>query len=158
MKSGANVCALLNRILGEIKMTSININLINDGGKIKPMNAVNNGPAGSKVRGTGNYAAYEALEIPYARNHDASFYSGYGGEYIVDVHRIFENFDADENDPANYLFGPTDTYVANTEEVGTRTFYRLGASIEHGYKHGTFPPKDYLKWAQICVENQLFEL
>ena len=131
-------------------MTELKFDFLNTSGKIKVLNAVNNGPAGSKVRGTGNFAAYEALEIPYARNHDAAFYSGYGGEHTVDVHRIFKNFDADETDPANYVFGPTDTYIANTEAVGTKTFYRLGAAIEHGYKQGTYPPKDFHKWARIC--------
>ena len=131
-------------------MTKIKFDFLNLGGKIKKINAVNNGPAGAKVRGTGNYDTYEALEIPYARNHDASFYSGYGGEHTVDVHRIFKNFDADENDPSSYTFAPTDTYIANTEAVGTKTYYRLGAAIEHDYKMGTYPPKDFHKWARIC--------
>lgn len=131
-------------------MTELKFDLLNIYGKIKVINAVNNGPAGAKVRGTGNYETYEALEIPYARNHDAAFYSGYGGEHTVDVHRIFKNFDADENDPASYVFAPTDTYIANTEAVGTKTFYRLGAAIEHDYKVGTYPPKDFHKWARIC--------
>jgi len=119
-------------------------------GQIKPMNAVNNGPAGSRVRGVSSFPTYKAAKIPFARNHDASFYSGYGGEHTVDVHRIFKNFDADENDPASYVFGPTDRAVADLIEVGTKPFYRLGASIEHGYKYGTYPPKDTLKWARIC--------
>ena len=132
-------------------MQTIKIDLTKNGGRIKPMNAVNNGPAGSKVRGLkGNFDIYEAAHIPYARNHDASFYSGYGGEHTVDVHRIFKNFDADENDPASYVFGPTDGYVSATFEAGTKVFYRLGASIEHGHKYGTYPPKDNLKWARIC--------
>ncbi len=119
-------------------------------GKIKPMHSVNNGPAGSKVRGTGNFAAYEAAGIPMARNHDASFYSGYGGEHTVDVHRIFKRFEADENNPASYAFEATDAYVASCYEAGTEVFYRLGASIEHGYKYGTYPPADFAKWARIC--------
>ena len=131
-------------------MKEIIVDLGRSDGPIKPMNAVNNGPAGSKVRGTGNADAYAALEIPYARNHDASFYSPYGGEHIVDVHRIFKNFDADESDPASYVFGPTDNYVSETFAVGTKVFYRLGASIEHGYKQGTYPPADFHKWARIC--------
>ena len=131
-------------------MTTVKFDLAKADGKIKIMNAVNNGPAGSPVRKTGNTEFYKALEIPYARNHDASFYSAYGGEHTVDVHRIFKNFDADENDPANYLFEPTDTYIENTLAVGTKTFYRLGASIEHHYKLGTYPPKDFHKWARIC--------
>ena len=85
-------------------MTSITIDLSKTLGKIKPMHAVNNGPAGSEVRGTSNIELFRAAGIPYARNHDASFYSGYGGEHTVDVHRIFKNFDADENDPASYVF------------------------------------------------------
>lgn len=119
-------------------------------GKIKPMHAVNNGPVAKNVRGTSNFELYKAAGIPYARNHDASFYSGYGGEHTVDVHRIFKNFDADENDPKSYLFGPTDKYLANIIEAGTKVFYRLGASIEHGYKYGTYPPADFAKWARIC--------
>ncbi|MBQ8351617.1 MAG: hypothetical protein IJY20_06210 [Clostridia bacterium] len=118
-------------------------------GKVKPMHAVNNGPAGSAVRNTGNDGAFAAAGIPYARNHDASFYSGYGGENTVDVHRIFRNFAADENDPASYDFRATDNYVKRTEACGTHMFYRLGAAIEHDIKRGTFPPADYLKWARI---------
>ncbi len=68
-------------------MNSVKIDLSKKMGKIKPMNCVNNGPTGSKVRRTkGNFEYYQALNIPYARLHDASFYSGYGGEYSVDVH------------------------------------------------------------------------
>ena len=77
-------------------MNNVKFDFSTRSGKIKPMNAVNNGPSGSVVRGSrGNIDTYAALEIPYARNHDASFYSNYGGEHTVDVHRIFKNFDAD---------------------------------------------------------------
>ncbi len=132
-------------------MTEIKINHSNEIRPIKPMNAVNNGPAGSRVRGVrGNFDAYAKAGIPYARNHDASFFSGYGGEHTVDVHRIFKSFDADENLPESYVFGPTDQYVLSCFEAGTKVFYRLGAAIEHGHKYGTYPPKDYLKWARIC--------
>ena len=69
-------------------------------GKVKYMNAVNNGPTNPGVRDSySSFEAYKAAGISYARNHDASFYSGYGGEHTVDVHRIFKNFDADENNP-----------------------------------------------------------
>ena len=131
-------------------MKTINVDFSTTLGKIKPMNAVNNGPSGSSERGTTSFPAYKALEIPYARNHDASFYSAYGGEHTVDVHRSFRNFDADENDPKNYIFEPTDMYTKNIYAAGTKVFYRLGASIEHGYKFGTYPPRDFHKWARIC--------
>ncbi len=120
-------------------------------GTIKQMNSVNNGPSAPNVRvNNNNFDKYMALEIPMARNHDASFYGGYGGEHTVDVHRIFKNFDADENDPKNYFFIATDGCVKNTLAAGTGIFYRLGASIEHGIKYGTRVPSDFGKWARIC--------
>ncbi len=128
----------------------ISVNFDQTVGAIKPMHAVNNGPLTPDVRGTSNFELYRSLGIPYARNHDASFYDGYGGEHIVDVHRIFKNFDADENDPNSYTFGPTDEYIKDTFDAGTKVFYRLGASIEHKYKFGTYPPADFHKWARIC--------
>ena len=131
-------------------MRTVTVDFSKECGKIKPMHAVNNGPLAPTVRGTSNFEQYKAAKIPYARNHDASFYSGYGGEHIVDVHRIFKNFDADENDPASYIFEPTDKYVKTTYDAGTKVFYRLGASIEHQYKYGTRVPKDSHKWARIC--------
>ena len=131
-------------------MAQIRIDLTKQGGIVKPMNAVNNGPAGSVVRGTSNMEYFREAGIPYARNHDAAFSGYYGGEYSVDVHRIFPNFAADETDPASYLFGPTDTCVRDTHAAGTEVFYRLGAAIEHGVKKGTYPPADFAKWARIC--------
>lgn len=130
-------------------MEKIVIDLKNTSGKIKHMNSVNNGPFRS-VRSFDTFDAYKAARIPYARNHDASFYPAYGGEYSVDVHRIFRDFSKDENDPASYSFKSTDGYLKTIEEAGTKTFYRLGATIEHYEKRGTYPPKDNLKWAKIC--------
>lgn len=59
---------------------------------IKPMHSVNNGPAGSRVRSTSSFDDYAAAGIPFARNHDTSFHSGYGSKHTVDVHRIFKRF------------------------------------------------------------------
>ena len=132
-------------------MNKISVDFSDIYGRIKPINAVNNGPAGSRVRMTGNFQSYKELEIPYARLHDSAFQHGnYGGEFSVDVHRIFPDFSADENDPASYLFAPTDSYLNDVDFVGTKVYYRLGATIEHEYKRGTYPPADYEKWARIC--------
>ncbi len=134
-----------------MKMKELELDFSEIGGKIKPMNAVNNGPTTKGVRGTpSSFDLYQEANIPFARNHDASFFTGYGGDHTVDVHRIFRNFDADENDPKNYIFEPTDKYIETTLDAGTKIFYRLGAAIEHGYKYGTYPPKDFEKWARIC--------
>lgn len=63
-------------------------------GAIKPMHAVNNGPVAKSPNpnswgGRSNMMEYMAAGIPFARNHDASFYSNYGNEHTVDVHAIF---------------------------------------------------------------------
>ena len=132
-------------------MTTLSFDLSKKGGKIKPMNAVNNGPTDPGVRKVAtSFDAYAEACFPYARNHDASFFVGYGGEHTVDVHRIFKDFSADENDPASYIFEPTDEYLQNIIKAGTKVFYRLGASIEHRYKYGTRVPTDMAKWARIC--------
>ena len=131
-------------------MATITVDFGKNRGAVRPMHAVNNGPAGSAVRGTSNAEAYRAAGIPYARLHDSAFCTAYGGEFSVDVHRIFRDFTADENDPASYIFGPTDEYLANIVAAGAEPFYRLGAAIEHGYKYGTYPPADSAKWARIC--------
>lgn len=121
-------------------------------GAIKPMHAVNNGPIIQRAdQSRGNSIAYAAAKIPFARNHDAAFYNAYGGEHSVDVNNIFPNFDADPDDPASYDFVLTDHYIEETASVGTETFYRLGAKIEHMIKkYNTLPPKDFHKWAVVC--------
>lgn len=121
-------------------------------GAIKRMNAVNNGPIkGRKDQKNSNFSLYQALHIPYARNHDAAFCESYGGEHCVDIYAVFPNFDADENDPASYDFVLTDKYLLDTLDAGTEPFYRLGTKIEHAIKkYNTLPPKDFEKWARIC--------
>ncbi len=121
-------------------------------GKMKPMHAVNNGPyPAGKDQKRGNLHSYKALRSPYARNHDASFDSRYGGNHTVDVNFIFTDFDADVNDPNSYDFTCTDKYIVDTYAVGTEIFYRLGTRIEHEIKkYNTIMPRDFKKWAEIC--------
>jgi len=122
-------------------------------GAVKPMHCVNNGPIPGRPSGQtrSNLAEYKAAGIPFARNHDAAFYSGYGGEHTVDVAFIFPDFSRDPEDETAYDFAMTDKYVADTFLAGTETFYRLGAKIEHGVKkYNIHPPADFSKWARIC--------
>lgn len=129
------------------------VNYNNAAGKIKPMNAVNNGPVYKRTGGqnSGNLDTYTAANIPFARTHDASFCPSYGGEHTVDVHLIFRDFDADPYDPASYDFHLTDEYMETIKLAGTEPFYRLGSKIEHeSKKYGTLPPRDFKKWAVIC--------
>ncbi len=134
-------------------MSEIRVDFSENIGKIKPMHAVNNGPVYKFApdQRISNLEDYRAAGIPYARTHDASFYSGYGGEHIVDVHAIFPNFDADAYDESSYDFALTDDYLKIIQLAGTKPFYRLGSKIEHWRKkYGTLPPKDFNKWAVIC--------
>ncbi len=133
-------------------MATITVDSKTEIGRIKPMHCVNNGPVKARTdQVRGNMELYTAAKIPYMRNHDASFYPGYGGEHTVDVHLIFSDFSRDENDPASYDFHLTDEYLANTLSTGTKIFYRLGSKIEHETKkYGTLPPPDFHKWARIC--------
>ena len=126
-------------------MGNVKINFAETQGKIKDMNSVNNGPLGD--HDLKNHEFYAAARIPYARLHDSTF----EWRHTVDVHEIFPNFDADENDPASYDFTLTDVYLDSIEKVGTKIFYRLGTTIEHEIKrYGSIPPKDFHKWARIC--------
>ena len=134
-------------------MLQVNIDCAKSQGIVKPMHAVNNGPSHkfASDQRISNLEAYKDAGIPYARNHDAAFYSTYGGEHCVDIVAIFPDFDADPYDPASYDFQLTDEYIQVTALAGTETYYRLGNKIEHwSKKYGTLPPKDFKKWAIIC--------
>ncbi|MBP5270363.1 MAG: hypothetical protein ILO42_05330 [Clostridia bacterium] len=133
-------------------MSGIKADFSKIAGIIKPMNAVNNGPKRKKQdQQSDNEDSYAALRVPYARTHDSAHCHDYGGPYTVDITGIFQDFRADENDPASYDFGNTDEYLSRIMKAGTKVFYRLGQSIEHTIvKHGTLPPADFRKWARIC--------
>ena len=131
----------------------VNVDLTQDLGPIRVMNAVNNGPSVSKAgddQKRGNFDTYQAARIPYARTHD-SVNCVSGGAHTCDIGAIFPDFDADENDPRNYDFVFTDHYLDTIRRAGTEVYYRLGQTIEHGpKKYGSLPPKDFAKWARIC--------
>ena len=135
-------------------MENIKIDLTTTYGKFKILNATNGGPiykrhAADQWRT--NFAEYKEAKIPFSRNHDSNAVAAYGGPYAHDVSAIFPNFDADENDENNYDFACTDESILCTLEAGTKTFFRLGQTIEHQIKkHHTLPPKDFEKWARIC--------
>lgn len=133
-------------------MASIIINFEQIINKIKPMHAVNNGPLSADVQQVrGNFESYRDANIPYARTHDASYCSAYGGEHTVDVHAIFPDFLKNPYDPSSYDFTLTDDYLNCITAAGTKVYYRLGSKIEHWRKkYGTIVPADFNKWAVIC--------
>ena len=89
--------------------------------------------------------------IPYSRLHDVG--GPFGGNRYVDIPNMFRDFDADENDPANYDFAFTDALLSEMTKNGVKPFYRLGATIENRNKikaYHILPPNDFAKWARIC--------
>jgi len=122
------------------------VDFSNEIGRIKPLHGVNNGPFNWGGRANLSLFHREA-GFPHVRLHDVNW----PGCDIADIPAIFPLFHADADDPANYLFAKTDAYVKSILDVGAQVVYRLGVSIEHsGYYH-THPPKDFNKWAKVCV-------
>lgn len=123
-------------------------------GNFKILNATNGGPWHKRHvtdQWLTNFEEYKAARIPYSRTHDSGVVGIYGGPFSYDVTRIFPDFNADVSDPAAYDFACTDEAILVTLDAGTETFFRLGQTIEHQIKkHGTLPPKDFQKWAEIC--------
>jgi len=134
-------------------MATITIDFQKHIGPVKPMHAVNNGPIIPPriFSKRGNFDDYKNAGIPFARNHDASFLSSYGGDRTVDINNIFRDFEKDPYDPASYDFTCTDHYTKSIMDAGTEVFYRLGNKIDHRIKkYDSVPPADFKKWAVIC--------
>ena len=111
-------------------------------GQIKMMNAANNGPYEENLK------EYKALRVPYARTHDTPHR---WNSHTVDINQLFPDWDANVNNPKSYDFTLTDSLLAVMMRAGTKPFFRLGQSIEHDpKKYGVYPPKNYKKWAKIC--------
>ena len=135
-------------------MQTVKFDLTQKGIPFKILNATNGGPWHKRHANDqyiSNFETYKAAKIPYSRNHDSWYCATYGGPFCHDISAIFPNFDADVNDPKSYDFACTDEEILCTLEAGTKTFFRLGESIDHRIvKHNINMPKDFQKWAEIC--------
>ena len=98
-------------------MTTIKIDLTKKVKAMKPLHGGGQPPIGGKDMTEFFHYVTEA-GIPFSRLHDVG--GPFGGNRFVDIPNIFRNFDADENDPANYDFTFTDhlltALVANNVE------------------------------------------
>lgn len=120
-------------------------------GKIKELHGVNCAPYVASCGKEQKYIdqVFGYCGIPCARTHDVN--GAYGGTYFVDVPNIFRDFNADENDSANYDFYYTDEYITAIVKTGAQIVYRFGVTIEWGSKkYRANPPEDFDKWARIC--------
>ena len=127
------------------------ITIFNDR-SVKPMKPMHGGGQPPMLGASDHYFHYlTEAGIPFSRLHDVG--GVFGGGRFVDIPNIFRNFDADENDPANYDFTFTDILITALIKAGVEPYYRLGTTIENQAEikaYHTVPPKDYHKWARIC--------
>lgn len=114
------------------ELMKLEVNFKKTVGKIKPMNAVNNGPVytDNGDQNLTNLPDFREANIPFARTHDSSICYDYGGEHTVDIHNIFTDFDADPYSPESYDFTLTDIYLGTIMRAGAKVFYRLGSKID----------------------------
>ena len=136
--------------MADAPLATISLDISKTLGRIKPMHAVGQPP----TLGWNDYSMFHFLKeahIPYSRLHDTG--GAFGKNIYVDIPNLFRDFDADENDPANYDFAFTDLLLAELVKNGVEPFFRLGVTIENKTevrKYRIFPPKDFAKWARIC--------
>lgn len=131
-------------------MATIQIDLTKTVKPMKPMHAGGQPPLGGKNM-VGYFHYLTEAGIPYSRLHDVG--GPFGAGKFVDIPNVFRDFDADENDPANYDFTFTDHLLKHLVAAGVEPYYRLGTTIENQAlikAYHTVPPKDYAKWARIC--------
>ncbi len=131
-------------------METLKFDLTQKEGKLKNLNAVNNGPVHKRHTNKlsrSNLDLYKALRIPFIRTHDTP-----NRAHSIEVEAIFSDFEKDPYDPNSYDFAQTDEDIQVYLLSGAEVFYRLGASSEGSLvKHyRTVPPKDFEKWAIIC--------
>ncbi|MCC6581559.1 MAG: hypothetical protein IT440_14085 [Phycisphaeraceae bacterium] len=127
---------------------NLNVDFSTRTGDIRPMHSVNLGPV--QMNGWMDTSdMYREMNFPLVRLHDCQ----YAVPETVDVHCIFPLFDADPHDPRNYRFAISDDYIQSILDTGSQIVYRLGETIEHHTRRHYFvhPPKDFQKWATICV-------
>ena len=120
---------------------------IDFGEKLRPigkLNGTNNGPLHCFTDRT---AEYKDMGIDFVRFHETHSYN----TKCVEIPFIFRDFDADENDPANYYFAETDAVIKSAVDAGIEICYRLGMGTEGEPHLFIAVPKDYEKWARIAI-------
>ena len=145
--AGLVLCGSLTAGMAQDPKPDITVDFSQGIGNIKPLHGVNGGSFSYGPMASPLTAFHAEAGFPYTRLHDTNWPC----PNAVDVHTIFPLFDADADDPANYTFENTDDCIAPIIKNKSEIIYRLGESIEHKTRYHIHPPKDYQKWAKICV-------
>ena len=74
-----------------------------------------------------------------------------GEECVLDICRIFKNFDADERREENYSFREADRYVLSAVGAGAKIICPLGVGLAYEYGKNLCLPEYYDKIATVCV-------
>ena len=146
----ALACALIAIPTLAADNANVKVDFMKSVGQIKPVHGVGQPPVSGWI-GTNMFHYLTEAGCPYSRLHDVG--GAFGGNRFVDIPNLFRDFDADENDPANYDFAFTDLLVKGLVDSGVEPFFRLGVTIENSFMIKAYrihPPKDAAKWARIC--------
>ena len=111
-------------------------------GSIKPLHGMCNGPLSP---GTDLGDLFARMGVPRVRFADAG---GKQSGLYFNVSSIFPDASADEYDPQNYRFAPTDALIRAAAASGADVVYRLGES-DNGWLYAL--PQNVEKWTRVCV-------
>lgn len=127
-------------------LATVKVNMDAVSGKISQLHGVCNGPLSQYADVSG---LISKVKVPYIRFDKTD---GARSGYVLDVSKIFPNFDADEHDPKNYCFRETDKYVLAAANTGAQIIYRLGESFDFCTPEHKLELCDNLdKLTAICV-------
>ena len=128
------------------QIATVKVNMDALGGKINSLHGVCNGPLSQHADVSGLVKKAKAPYIRFDKTEGAR--SG----YVVDISKIFPNFDADERDPKNYCFRETDKHILAAANIGAQIIYRLGESFDFDTpEHKLTLPENLDKLTAICV-------
>ena len=128
------------------QIATVKVNLDATGDKINSLHGVCNGPLSQYADTSG---LFKKAKVPYIRFDKTE---GARCGYVVDISKIFPNFEADERDPKNYCFRETDKYILAAANTGAQIIYRLGESFDCDTPEHKFTlPENLDKLTAICV-------
>jgi xylan 1,4-beta-xylosidase len=132
----------------QTKTCNVEVDFSRAEGTIRHLNDVNGGPLCQ--RGYVDLSSYyKELGIKYVRLADVPWTF----DNAQNLNYVFPRFDADPDQPDSYDFLQTDWYLKSIKDLGIEIIYELGPTAEKpkGPLRNVDPPKDFEKWAKICV-------
>lgn len=140
------VCCLARPALPQMRRISVDASQIT--GTIRPLQGVDLGPLSTRPGAYDLSKQYKDIGVGLVRTHD------FDGPTDIDMFRnrrpvdgiIFPNWDADPENKASYVFGPSDRIIKGIIECGAQVYYRLGRT----FTADPTIPFDFDKFANIC--------